>query len=57
MTDDKSAETAAPGEPKKRRRVVFVEYDVTDMSDAQVHALLLALASSRQASFHVEVDP
>ncbi len=41
---------------KKRRRVVFVEYDVTRMTEAQVDALLLALASCPGASFRVEID-
>ena len=39
----------------KRRRVVFVEYDVSRMTEAQVEAILLALASCKDASFHIEV--
>ena len=46
MTDQK---------PRRRRRVVFVECDVTSMTEAQVDALLLALASCKDASFRVEV--
>lgn len=55
MTDDTPEPAAA--RPPKRRRVVYVEYDITDMTDTQVHALLLALASNRETSFHVEVEP
>lgn len=53
MTDVGDAKEAAP----RRRRIVFVEYDVTELTDAQVDAILLALASSRAVSFHVEVEP
>ncbi len=43
--------------PKQRhkRRVVFVEYDVTRMTEAQIDAILLALASCQNADFRIEV--
>jgi hypothetical protein len=44
-----------PPKTQRKRRVVFVEYDVTRMTEAQVDALLCALTSCKDASFRVEV--